>query len=397
VRHVLRLDHPDIPTLIGLVGVQVMVAMAFASFYDLLAGLQENHRASVFQGINRIVGQIASALVAVRAGTAASVIAASVCVTVCIGLVCVVDTWKRHAQAFRRTPIELRELVAQVRTGLKSFGIQVGAAMGGYAPVAAINQVAGPAMVPTFTLPNQIISLAAGVIGAFGGLMLPVFGESWAKGDLAWIQTTLTKLLEKLLLLLAAASAGFLALGRPFLKLWVRLDISMLMLVSVTLIACSMNVIAFLKFMLSGINRHRVAAISELLNGALTLVLTFVVCRVSIDAVGLGGALAGCATSYWLLPREIRRHLGIARVMPRSRSLAIILGIAFAVYVAAALGFALLRRTPHVPTIVAVLGAAVLGGLVFLKASAATAILDWQSLLTRLASPTGEAKKQHDP
>lgn len=362
---VLRLGDHDGTAIIQIIGAQAMVTLAFNGFYDLLTGVQETRAVVTMQGLSRILGQVAGAVAAVRCGTATAVLACYVIVSVLMGCISVVYSFRRHPYAFRFGSLEMEQLWTLMRTGAKSFGLQVGGAVAGSAPVLAIQGVVGSVAVPIYTLPSQILGFAAGIIGSFAIRMQPAFGDAWAKGDVKWIRLTVTHLFEKILLLLLVGSAGFLAVGASAVRAWVGIEISPLMLVSVVVIISSASLMAWLKFVLSGINRHRLAALSELAGGLLTLPLTWIVCSIDMDAVGAGVMLAGAATSYWLLPREICRHLGLRRLSPSPSRLLAMIGIASMVYLTAASALYVAECALGVGGLGGVLVATVSGLLVF--------------------------------
>ena len=377
------LTHAESLPLIMLTGAQVVVALLFGNFYNLLTGLQDTQRAVLLQGGARIVGLVLGVLAAAFFHTAYSIVAVQTASNAVAGCLGAAYAFARYRQSFAPAAIEREHVSIHVRTGAKSFGLQVGAAIGSSAPVLAINHAGGSASVPSFTLPLQLINICNSLIVSFASLMQPAFGEAWSRGDREWIRHTVVGFIDKIVLLLLVASAGFLAVGGPLVKAWVGLDISTTMLLSVVIVSSSQTMTAWWKGLLSGINHHRLAAQSELLNGFLTLLFAWLVCRKNTDAVGLGVLLAGAVTSYWVLPGEIRRHLEVPAIFPRGRKLLAMGAVASAVYLSA---FGVLATSPggSRTRIFVQVGLATLTGLiVFILSASALRLIDVRTIVAR--------------
>jgi O-antigen/teichoic acid export membrane protein len=320
VARFLKLSHAEVPGLLLAVGLQVVNAQLFCTFYDLLIGLQRAQEASVFQGINRVAGQIFSLVVAVMGGSTGQVVAASVCASALLGVLCAIWTWRTHRHAFGPARVTWSQVQLQLRTGAKSFGLQVGTTLSGTAPTLAIATIAGPAAVPLFAVPARLLTLATAMIWSFSALLQPAVGEAYARGNIAWIRSTLVETWEKTLLLTAVAAALLIGLGGAFISVWTgdKLQVSPLMLASVAAISTATLALAPIKFLLSGINRHKEAALTEIASGALAMLLAFLTVRaLSADWVGLGVCAPILCISGWILPAQARHHLGVDKLLPR--------------------------------------------------------------------------------
>jgi len=380
---VVRLEHPEWVPLILAIGGQAAVGLIAGSFYNLHAGLQNTRQVVVLQGSVRIVGQLLSAGAAVLFGAAYAVVVAHTVATAIGGVLAALLAYLSHRELFSPAPIEGGQAIVHLRTGAKSFGLQVGGAIGSSSPVFSINHANGATAVPTFTLPLQLINVVNNIIVSFAHFMQPAFGEAWSKGDRDWIRQTVVDFMEKIVFLLMVASAGFVAVGAPFIRAWVGVDVSVMMLLSVVIVSSSQTLTAWWRSLLSGINRHRRAAQSEILNGFLILFLTLVICRKSIDALGLGVLLAGAATSYWVLPGEIRRHLDIPRLFPRGRKLLAMAAVSAAVYLSALGVLAMSTPASRVGTFVQVAAAVLTGSIAFVLSASALRLIAFRPLVAK--------------
>jgi O-antigen/teichoic acid export membrane protein len=334
----LRLTHSEVPGLVLAIGFQVMTSIAFSTIYDLLIGLQEVNRTSVFHGADRVVSQVTSLAVAVFGGSVGQVTASSALVSVLIGSICIAQTRSRHPEAFQSVHVTREQLVLQLRTGAKSAALQIGSTLVGTAPTLTIATVAGPMYVPLFAVPARLFTLGTGMIYSFSAMLQPLFGEAFARADLAWIGLTVSRVWEKTLLFLALGIAFLLGVGGPFISLWTagKLQVSTAMLGSVAMVGAATSALAPIRFLLSGINRHKWAALTEIVNGSLAILFTFIAIKeLSADWVGLGVLSAAACTSLWIFPAQAKFYLSQAKLAPNPGRLVKILICALAVYGAA--------------------------------------------------------------
>ncbi len=382
-----KFDHPQARWVFVAIGAQVMVSLGFSAFYDLTIGVQQTVRATVFQGTSRLVGQVASLIVAVSIGQPAAVIGAAVASAFLVHLVCAVGTVRRWPDAFRRVAIEKAQVVLQLKTGAKSLGLQLGALLTASAPIWAITQVARPSYVPLYSIPNQLLAMVSSLVISFSAAMQPAFGEAWAKGDMPWIRQTISGVLEKIILLMAASVAGLLAVGPALLEEWLGLKVPVAMVASVAIIGLSNTFVAWCKNLLSGINQHRIAAGSEIANGVLSFAFAWWVARHwSPDYVGLAVFAAGLMTSYWILPREVRRRLGLDRLRPGYVTQGKILLTTLVVFGISAVTLRFGADLPPSLGWATIAAAIAVGVFTFLVATSAFRLIPWSAYLKRVAA-----------
>jgi O-antigen/teichoic acid export membrane protein len=317
----LKLTHPEAPGLVLAIGFQVVCSLLFSTFYDLLIGLQRASIATVLQGTGHIAGQLVGLWIVVQGGSVGQVTTGSAVASVVVGFACVAEAWRAHPEAFAGGRVTRQQVVLQLRTGTKSLGLQLGATLAGTAPTLALATLAGPAAVPLFAVPARLLSMGTGIVSSFAALMQPAFGEAYARGDLAWVRSTLSQLSEKTLLAMSLGAAVLIGLGGAVVSTWTagKLEVSPAMLTSVALAGGVATVIGPLKFLLAGINQHRWAAVTELANGVLAVLFSFIAVRaLAPDWVGLGVFAAAACTSLWSLPALAKRQLGMQRVMPNA-------------------------------------------------------------------------------
>lgn len=382
----LKLTHPEAPGLVVAIGFQVACSLLFSTFYDVLIGLQRASSATLLQGSGHIAGQLVGLGVVVQGGSVGQVTTASALASVAVGFVCVVQAYRAHPKAFVDGRVTRDQVMLQLRTGTKSLGLQLGATLGGTAPTLALATVAGPAAVPFFAVPARLLSMGTGIVNSFAALMQPAFGEAYARGDLAWVRSTLAQLSEKTLLAMSLGAAVLVGLGGAVVSVWTagKLNVSATMLTSVALAGGVATVIGPMKFLLSGINQHRWAAVTELANGLLAMLFSFLAVRLlAPDWVGFGVFAAAACTSLWSLPALAKLQLGMERVMPSAVQLLKMALCALSVYGSAVLmGMARARFAP---------GHAWAGLVVSAAAVAATCaagvvglnLVDWRELYKR--------------
>jgi O-antigen/teichoic acid export membrane protein len=387
VASTLKLTHPEAPGLVLAIGFQVASSLLFSTFYDVLIGLQRASHATVLQGISHIAGQFVGLGVVVLGGSVGQVTTASALAAVVVGFVCAAQTRRAHPEAFAGGQVTRDQVVLQLRTGTKSFGLQLGATLAGTAPTLALASVAGPAVVPLFAVPARLLSMGTSIVSSFAALMQPAFGEAYARGDLAWVRSTLSQLSEKTLLAMSLAAAVFIGLGGAFVSAWTvgKLNVSPTMLASVAMAGGVATVIGPVKFLLTGINQHRWAAVTEVANGVLALVFSFLAVRMlAPDWVGLGVFAAAACTSLWSLPALAKLKLGMERVMPEATQLLKMAVCALGVYGSALLmgmaraGFAPGHAWAGLLLSAAVVAAACAAGVVGFN------LVDWRALYKRL-------------
>ena len=379
------LDHPEVPGLVMAIGLQVVSVIAFSSFYDLLVGLQRADLVALLQGASRTVTQLASLGLVLQGASIGAITAGGALGTVLAGTLCVIRTRRDHPQAFQPAEITRAQITQQVRTAAKSSGLLLGATLAGTAPTVALAAVAGPSSVPLYAVAARFFTLGTSFVNTFSTLMQPAFGDAFARRDLQWIRSMLLLLWEKTLLSMAIASAALIAIGGLFIDVWTagKLEVSSTMLVSVAMGGVA-TALAPLKYMLSGINRHRAAAVTEITNGALAMVFSLAAVKLlSADWVGVGTLLAAACTSFWVLPMQARLQLGGASVAPPLGKWLRMGACAVVVYgVARLMTTAGLAIAPGHPWFALILSAAS-AGVTSLICAAVLDLFDWRALYSR--------------
>lgn len=306
--------HPEADWLIAIAGIQLGLGLQFGVFYNLFQGLQEGYWTAIYQGLGRMLGLAGSMIIAWRTRSVASVMIVQLVFTVAAGTAATAHVWLRHRWVFSQGSwIDRSQYRAQLRVGAKNFLLQIGRTLCGTAPTLGISAIVGPAAVPLFTVPSTLLTLFFVPINSWNASMQSAYGESWTSGSSAWARAAFRQAMERTLLFGGLGVALFLALGDTFIRLWTqnRLWLGHAMAVSVAAIVVTSALVAAGEFLLTGLNRHRRAAVAELVNGVTTLVLVALAVRwIGPGAVGLGAVVAMAITSGWVLRREIRRWLG---------------------------------------------------------------------------------------
>ena len=295
-------------------GIQLALTLQFGVFYNIFHGLQEGYWTGFYQGLGRLLGLAAATLVAWMTRSVAAVMLTQLVFTVLSGTAAAIHVWRLHSWAFTAGSwsdrIQYRE---QLSVGAKSFLLQIGRTLGATAPTLGIASILGPAAVPLYTVPTTLISLFFTPINSWNASMQSAYGEAWTSGSRDWTRKAFRHSLEQALIFAGLGIALFLALGDSFIRLWTRdrLWLSPGMALSVAGVALTVAAITSGEYLLTGLNRHRGAAVAELANGCLALVLVVVVVKYfGLGSVGLGVVGAALATCVWYLRREIRSQIG---------------------------------------------------------------------------------------
>lgn len=345
------------------VGLQVMCSLLVSPAYNVFIGLQEGYIAAAFQGSGRLLASLAALGMAWRGGTLGWIVAAGAGVNLAFGLLAFLYARRQHGWAFRLGNFfDAHQIRTQLRTGAKSFGFQIGAVLLGTAPVFAISSQAGPEFVPLFTVPLTLITLPLSFLATLNANLQAGYGEAFAAGDHPWVAGTLRKIIITSLLLVLPLAVGHALLGGAFIELWTRgrLAGETLAITSALAVGVITSFLSTARFALSGINRHRQAALGEITNGLLALALAPLLVKfLGYQFVGVAIVLATLATSGWILPRELMRHL---KGLPLWPSASVVLRFVLAAALSAGFSFWLGRVLPVAPALrVPIVGACIAG------------------------------------
>jgi len=347
--------HPEADRLILIAGLQLGLNLQLGIFYNLFQGLQESYWTGVYQGLGRLLGLAGAMGAAWLTRNIAIMMLVQLAFIVLCGAAAIFHVWRRHPWAFTTGSwTDRTQYHAQLRIGAKNFLLQIGRTLGGTAPTMGISSILGPASVPFYTVPVTLLSLFFTPINSWNANMQSAYGEAWTSGDKDWVRGAFKRTLERALILGGLGVALFLVQGDTFIRLWThnRLWLGSAMAVSVSGITVISSLLSAGQFLLTGLNRHRNAAMAEIANGLLSLGLVVLAIRwLGLGAVGVGVVCAACATSGWVLRREIKSQLG-GGCFP-TLSFVLKIGVAMAVGAAAAMMIARMGGSGH--TFVAIL------------------------------------------
>jgi O-antigen/teichoic acid export membrane protein len=341
--------HPEADRLILIAGLQLGLNLQLGIFYNLFQGLQESYWTGVYQGLGRLLGLAGAMAAAWLTRNVAIMMLVQLAFIALCGAAAIFHAWRRHPWAFTTGSwTDRTQYHAQLRIGAKNFLLQIGRTLGGTAPTMGISSILGPAMVPFYTVPNTLLSIFFTPINSWNANMQSAYGEAWTSGDKDWVRAAFKRTLERALLLGGLGVALFLALGDTFIRLWThnRLSLGPAMAASVTGIVVMATLLAAGQFLLTGLNRHRNAAMAEIANGLLSLGLVVLAIQwLGLGAVGAGVVCAAGATSGWVLRREIESQLG-SGCFP-TLPFVLKIGVAMAVGAAAAMMIARMGGSGH--------------------------------------------------
>jgi O-antigen/teichoic acid export membrane protein len=341
--------HPEAAGLLVAIGCSVMSTLFLSPFYNLFFGLQEAHLSALYQGSGRILGTIAALVVASTGAPLGLVFGSNVVCGFLVGVTAALHCVRKHPWIFEKgsfwDTVQIRQ---QLRTGAKSFAMQIGAVLSGTAPVLAISSVAGPQFVPYFSIPLTLLNMPMSLTASFNANLQAGYGEAIGRNETVWVADAVRRILKHVILFISLLSVGFFLLARLFVHQWTggRIEIPPEMLGSVWIVAVAGSLLGVFRFALAGINRHRIAAASDLVYGGLAMIFATVSVRwLGFQWVGFGILGAVMLTSGWILPYELRRTLGTMGLWPQAgfwiRQMA-------AVCAAAAAGWMVLHAFPHI-------------------------------------------------
>jgi O-antigen/teichoic acid export membrane protein len=306
--------HPEADRLILIAGVQLGLSLQFGVYYNLFQGLQEGYWSGFYQGLSRLLGLVGAMAAAWMTHSVAAMMLAQLAFTTLSGIAAGLHAWRRHPWVFATGSwTDRAQYLVQLRIGAKSFMLQIGRTLGGTAPTLGISSILGPASVPFYTVPATLLSMFFTPINSWNANMQSAYGEAWIAGDKNWVRGAFKRTLERALLLGGLGVALFLALGDSFIRLWThhRLWLSPAMAASATGIVVMVSLLTAGQYLLTGLNRHRNAAMAEIANGLLSMALVVLAVRwFGLGAVGAGVLCAASMTSAWVLRREITLQLG---------------------------------------------------------------------------------------
>jgi len=208
-----------------------------------------------------------------------------------------------------------------MRIGLLFLSLQLAVALAFYSDNLVISRLLDATAVATYAVPEKMFSFIS--IGAYM-LMVPLwpaYGEAIARGDHAWVRSTLKKSLRISILASTAGAVFLLIAGRFLLKIWIGSDVNP----PITLLLG----LALLKILDS-----TGQALAAFLNGA-QVVGTQVVLSLSMSAfailfkiafikhMGVSGTAYGTACAYFLfviVPYAFLLPGLLSRIAPRTEA-----------------------------------------------------------------------------
>jgi O-antigen/teichoic acid export membrane protein len=306
--------HPEADRLILIAGLQLVLNLQFGVVYNLFQGLQEGYWTGFYQGLGRLLGLAGAMAAAWMTHSVAAMMLVQLAFTTLSGIAAGLHAWCLHPWVFALGSwVDRAQYRAQLRIGAKNFMIQIGRTLVSTAPTLGISSILGPAAVPFYTFPITLLSAFFTPINSWNASMQSAYGEAWMSGDKDWVRGAFKRALQRALVLAGLGVALFLALGDNFLRLWThnRLWLSPAMAASVAGIVVMVSLLTAGEYLLTGLNRHRNAAMAEIANGLLSMALVVLAVRwFGLGSVGAGVLCAAGLTSAWVLRREITSQLG---------------------------------------------------------------------------------------
>jgi O-antigen/teichoic acid export membrane protein len=203
--------------------------------------------------------------------------------------------------------------------GVAFFVLQAAAAIAYQSDALIVSRVLGAAEVPQYAVPMRLfIVLQVGLALAVGPLW-PAYGESLARGDVAWVERTLRRSLAFGLVMSVPASVVLALFARPLIRLWVgeAVDPSLLLLIGLAAWTVVASLSSVLAMFLNGADLVGVQAVLAGVMAIANVVLSVVLAR----AIGVSGVIWGSLIAqvvFVLLPLALLSSRLLARLRSRS-------------------------------------------------------------------------------
>ena len=306
--------HPEMPGIILGLGVVATVRLLISPIYNLFSGLQDTPVVAAYQGIATLLNTLFMIYVAYLGLSLGWLFTLGAMGTVFCGCIAAIHCFFKHRWAFAIGPVwESRHIRDQFRSGAKSLVMQVGVVMTTTAPVLSISSTIGPEWVPLYSIPMTLLSIPLSLILQLNGNLQPAYGQAIGEGDKEWIRSTVMTMLRRVFVFLGIVGTGFIALNSQFIFAWTGGDIdvsstmTICVFVSGGISACG----AVYRGALAGMNRHRYAAIGDILCGFATIAIAPIVINTfGVAWIGLAASFASLATVGWMFPLQFRRFAG---------------------------------------------------------------------------------------
>ena len=380
--------------LVLVVALQCATNLLLNAFFNVFQGMQESYWTGFYQGCARLVGPVGVAIAAYVSRNPAIALAVNGVVIAFFGVLGALHLAHKHPWVFARGSVrDAAQYKRQLRTGAKSFGLQIARTIQGTAPVMVISSVVGPAAVPMFSVPMTLLWAVFGVFATWNMSLQPAYGAAWAANERPWVVAAFRRTLNSVVLIGLVAIAGYVALAPEAINLWTHgvLHPSPVMCASVALVLGVQAVSMAVQYCLAGINQHRQIALIELVHTVVMVVSCLVAVRV-LGPVGIGpGVLVAYAmTALWLGFGDLARRLESPEVIPAKLW---ILRVALAATAGIGLGIFWVQLVPVGPGplfdlalagVGAVLAAVTMaGGTVLLRVQTFAEWRDWIAQLLR--------------
>lgn len=315
--------HPEFPGLLVAIGGSVVATLVFSPFYNLFIGLQETHIAAVYQGIGRLIAILFIVLLAANGASLGWIYCGNIGGVLIVGILAAIHCRRRHSWAFQRGAFwESEQVGRQFRTGTSSLLMQSGTVFLATAPVLATSIGAGPHLVPYLAIPLTLLNAPLGILSNFSASLQAGYGEAMGRGESEWVAGTVNLILRQAFTILGWLGCGWLLLASEFIDLWTKggIQLSPAMVTNAYIIAGSGAILTTMRFALTGINRHRRAAMGEFVGGLLALAAGILVVRyLGFAWLGLAMLAAVLLVTGWLFPLELKRALGGIGTRPNAR------------------------------------------------------------------------------
>lgn len=192
--------------------------------------------------------------------------------------------------------ISAAKRVSQI--GLLFFVLQVAGVVAYYSDNIVVAQIFGADEVTQYAVPMELFMLAPMFLGLVLAPLWPAYGEAIARGDVAWVRTTLFRSFTVGLLLNVPAAIFLMVFGTQLIHLWVGSQVtpSSMLLVGLGLWAIFNAINGSLAALFNGANVVKFQVICAILMAIANLALSIILANL----IGLPGVIFGTVIAQLL-------------------------------------------------------------------------------------------------
>ncbi len=210
--------------------------------------------------------------------------------------------WLRPQLSSFSRPVTKRIL----KIGLLFLGLQIAGALAYQSDSIVVAQVMGADQVAQYAVPMKLFSFVPTILGLMLMPLWPAYGESIARGDVAWVRKTLRRSLVLGTAVNVPTAIALVLVGSPIIQLWAGPEVtpSFLLLIGLGLWVVANSFGGPLAALLNGANVVRFQVICSSLMAVVNLIISILLTyRIGVAGVVFGTVIAQIV--FILLPSAL--------------------------------------------------------------------------------------------